>query len=116
MSRETSERIVSLNTNTREKTSSYSSLIYVRFFLDRILRVIAEDPDADPYLILGVDKAAAPGEIKKRYWKLSLRVHPDKNPDDKRAVDAFQALRGAAEGLMDAEKRKQVRRGHEGPR
>ena len=39
------------------------------------------------------------GEVKKRYWRLSLLIHPDKC-DHPRANDAFQAVTGAAKELQ----------------
>ena len=33
------------------------------------------------YEVLGVEKEAPSREIKKEYYKLSMKWHPDKNPD-----------------------------------
>jgi hypothetical protein len=52
--------------------------------------------DADPYKVLGVDKAASQRDIRAAYRRLSLQWHPDKNsaPD---AQDKFAEVSGAYE-------------------
>ncbi|KAL0383585.1 UNVERIFIED_CONTAM: Chaperone protein dnaJ 6 [Sesamum calycinum] len=61
--------------------------------------------DKSLYEILGVDKAASQQEIKKAYYKLALRLHPDKNPDDEEAKEKFQQLQKVISILGDEEKR-----------
>ena len=39
----------------------------------------AGQPSFDPYRILGLDKSAGDGEIKKRYHELLHKLHPDKS-------------------------------------
>lgn len=60
----------------------------------------------DYYQILGVDKSASQGDIKKAYRKLARKHHPDLNPDDAKAKDKFQEINEANEVLSDPEKRK----------
>ncbi|KAE8713142.1 Chaperone protein dnaJ 6 [Hibiscus syriacus] len=57
------------------------------------------------YEILGVEKAASQQEIKKAYYKLALRLHPDKNPGDEEAKEKFQQLQKVISILGDEEKR-----------
>ncbi|CAA2983090.1 Hypothetical predicted protein [Olea europaea subsp. europaea] len=57
------------------------------------------------YEILGVEKTANQQEIKKAYYKLVLRLHPDKNPDDEEAKEKFQQLQKVISILGDEEKR-----------
>ena len=56
------------------------------------------------YVQLGVTRASNPLEIKRAYKKLSLQLHPDKNPSPD-AVNQFDAVKQAYDGLMDLELR-----------
>ena len=46
----------------------------------------------DPFAILGVGNDATIKDIKKAYRRLSLTMHPDKNPDNPLAVQEFIKL------------------------
>ena len=59
----------------------------------------------DYYEVLGVDKGAAPEEIKKSYRKLARQYHPDVNKDDPSAGDKFKEITEAYEVLSDSDKR-----------
>ena len=61
----------------------------------------------NPYKVLGIDQESSASEIKKRYWKLSLLIHPDKCSHASAGV-AFKALSSAASQLQDASKRKEI--------
>lgn len=60
----------------------------------------------DYYKILGVDKSASQGDIKKAFRKLARKYHPDLNPNDPSAKDKFQEVNEANEVLGDPENRK----------
>ncbi|MFQ6623101.1 hypothetical protein Gotur_001591, partial [Gossypium turneri] len=57
------------------------------------------------YEVLNVAKTASQQEIKKAYYKLALRLHPDKNPGDEEAKEKFQQLQKVISILGDEEKR-----------
>ncbi len=58
------------------------------------------------YEALGVSQDATEHEIRKAYFKLAVKVHPDRNPDDAQATERFQSLQKIYEVLMDPEKRR----------
>lgn len=63
--------------------------------------------DEDYYKILGIRRDASHKEIKDAYRKLSLKWHPDKNPDNKEeAEQKFMDISKAYEVLSDEEKRR----------
>lgn len=57
------------------------------------------------YDVVGVNRNMSADNIKKRYWKLSLLVHPDKCSHPQ-AHQAFVKLNKAFKDLQDPEKRK----------
>jgi hypothetical protein len=54
------------------------------------------------YQLLGVTRDSNPLEIKRAYKKLSLQLHPDKNPAPD-AVEQFDRVKQAYDTLMDME-------------
>jgi len=59
------------------------------------------------YKILDIDENASQDEIKKKYRKLSLLHHPDKNPGNTEAEEKFKIINSAYGILGDVDKRKQ---------
>ncbi|XP_037551101.1 dnaJ homolog subfamily C member 17 [Nematolebias whitei] len=56
----------------------------------------------DLYGLLGIESVATTKEIKKAYRQRALTCHPDKNPDNPKAVELFHQLSQALEVLTDA--------------
>ncbi len=59
----------------------------------------------DFYEVLGVEKGAGDSEIKKAYYKLAKKYHPDVNPGDKEAEQKFKEANEAYAVLSDPDKR-----------
>ena len=59
----------------------------------------------DYYQTLGLQKNSSDAEIKKAYRKLTMKYHPDRNPDDKSAEIKFKEAKEAYEVLSDNQKR-----------
>lgn len=69
----------------------------------------------DYYEVLRVTREASQAEIKKAYRKLALELHPDKNPGDPHAEEAFKEASEAYSVLSDSDKRSRYDRfGHQG--
>lgn len=71
----------------------------------------------DYYDVLGVERSAAPAEIKRAYRRLAMEVHPDRNPGDPTAGERFKEATEAYEVLRDPDTRSRYDRfGHAGVR
>ena len=61
--------------------------------------------EQDFYDILGVDRQAGQGDLKKAYRKLAMQYHPDRNQGDAGAEAKFKEISVAYDILSDDEKR-----------
>eukprot|EP00884_Botryococcus_braunii_P011666 jgi/Botrbrau1/204/Bobra.0022s0184.1 len=61
--------------------------------------------ERDLYEVLGVNRDASQADIRKAYLKLSLKLHPDRNPEED-AKEKFQSLQQIYGVLSDPDKRK----------
>lgn len=60
----------------------------------------------DFYFVLGVERGAQVGDIKRAYRRLARRLHPDLNPGDREAGSRFRQILDAYETLMDPDRRR----------
>jgi molecular chaperone DnaJ len=59
----------------------------------------------DYYEVLGIERNATEQEIKSAYRKMALKFHPDRNPGDHKAEEAFKEAAEAYAILADQEKK-----------
>ena len=57
--------------------------------IDRLCRPGSTYANLNPFDVLQVTPETPLEEIKKQFRRLSILVHPDKNPDDERSQKAF---------------------------
>lgn len=74
---------------------------YVWYLNAHMVNSIESLQSFDPFMILDLANDATPRDIKKQYRKLSLSMHPDKNPDNPLAVQEFIRLTKAYNILTD---------------
>ena len=59
----------------------------------------------DYYEVLGVSRDASERDIKKAFRRMAMKYHPDRNPDDKDAEEAFKEVNEANDILSDPQKK-----------
>ena len=59
----------------------------------------------DYYEVLGVAKNVSDADLKKAFKRKAMKLHPDRNPDDKDAEEKFKEAKEAYDILSDAQKR-----------
>lgn len=59
------------------------------------------DSKRDYYDVLGVSRSADKADIKKAYYKLAKKLHPDANKDDPKASEKFSEVQNAYDTLSD---------------
>ncbi|PGH07147.1 hypothetical protein GX51_01934 [Blastomyces parvus] len=68
--------------------------------------MVKADIKKDYYADLGLDPKAEEDEIRKKYRKLALKFHPDRNPGKELEFNAkFQSIQAAYEVLIDPKER-----------
>lgn len=91
----------------RGRTTNHSQLVYFKTQQNREFHTTrASMAIRDPYSVLGVDSKASAKEIKRKYYELAKKYHPDVNKEDG-ADKKFQDIQSSYEILSDEEKRRQ---------
>jgi molecular chaperone DnaJ len=58
------------------------------------------------YVVLGVGREASAEEVRRAYRRLARKYHPDINPGDRAAADAYRQITEAYETLADPDRRR----------
>ncbi|CAN8062030.1 unnamed protein product [Agarophyton chilense] len=71
---------------------------------------LAAPVDLKLYRVLDIQPDATPAQIRKAYYKMAQRYHPDKHPNDSEATAKFQEVSAAYQILSDPVKREEYHR------
>uniref|UniRef100_A0A0K0FGU5 DnaJ homolog subfamily C member 8 (inferred by orthology to a human protein) n=1 Tax=Strongyloides venezuelensis TaxID=75913 RepID=A0A0K0FGU5_STRVS len=81
--------------------------------IDRLLKPGSTYLNLNPFEVLQIDPESSLDDCKKRFKRLSVLVHPDKNPDDRERADrAFDILKKAIEAIEDPGKLAKIKDGY----
>ncbi|XP_012904076.1 dnaJ homolog subfamily C member 12 isoform X2 [Mustela nigripes] len=72
--------------------------------MDAILNYSSEDTE-DFYMLLGCDELSSVEQIMAEFKVRALECHPDKHPENSKAVETFQKLQKAKDVLTNTESR-----------
>mmetsp|Transcript_75845 Transcript_75845/g.214446 ORF Transcript_75845/g.214446 Transcript_75845/m.214446 type:complete len:606 (-) Transcript_75845:77-1894(-) len=75
-------------------------LAWIAMQVQQVLATSSLYQNFDPFAILEVGRGAGAVELKKKFRRLSLQYHPDKNPDPS-AADRFMLIKKAYDALAD---------------
>ena len=67
--------------------------------IERLLQTNYHWKNLNPYYVLDISHTASKEEISKRYKAISLLLHPDKNPNEPRAQEAYDEVLKAKAAL-----------------
>ena len=85
-------------------TEKADSVLTPKQQIERLLRPGSTYRNLNPYEVLQIDPETPIEDIRRKYRRLSILVHPDKNQDDpERAQAAFDAVKKSY-ALLDDEK------------
>lgn len=88
--------------NSLKYTERKDAVLTSKQQIDRLLRPGSTYLNLNPFEVLQIEPDTDLNDARKKYKKLSLLIHPDKNPDDReRAERAFDALKKALATLED---------------